>query len=115
MARAATSRTAEKLADQINEAKDPAKDLDAEIAALREDIAAITSTLGDIVKHRTNEAKSEARRIRQNVERHGEEAVETVQDSFEAAESELKAIIREKPISSVLVAAGIGYVISKIL
>jgi ElaB/YqjD/DUF883 family membrane-anchored ribosome-binding protein len=49
------------------------------------------------------------------VERHGEEAVETVQDSFEAAESELKAIIREKPISSVLVAAGIGYVISKIL
>ncbi|WMT89846.1 hypothetical protein [Pelagibacterium sp. H642] len=120
MARAAssTARTTsetEKLSDQIKDARDPAKDLDAEIAALREDVAAITATLGDIVKYRTNEAKSEARRIRRRVEQQGEEAIETVQDSFESAESELKSIIREKPISSVLVAAGIGYVLSKIL
>ena len=91
------------------------KDLDAEIAALREDVAAITATLGDIVKYRTGEAKTEARKIRRRVERQGEETLESVQDSFDAAEGELKATIREKPISSVLIAAGIGYVISKIL
>ncbi len=55
MARAATTaRTAKTDSD------DPAKDLDAEIAALREDVAAITATLGDVVKYRTGEAKTEA-------------------------------------------------------
>ncbi|WP_417582769.1 DUF883 family protein [Pelagibacterium sp.] len=111
MARAATTaRTTAK-----SDGDDPAKDLDAEIAALREDVAAITATLGDVVKHRTTEAKTEARRLRKNVERKGEETLEQVQDSFEAAEGELKTMIRDKPISSVLIAAGIGYVLSKIL
>ncbi|UYQ73576.1 hypothetical protein OF122_07425 [Pelagibacterium flavum] len=110
MARAATTaRTAKTDSD------DPAKDLDAEIAALREDVAAITATLGDVVKYRTGEAKTEARRLRKSAERKGEETLEQVQDSFEAAEGELKTMIREKPISSVLIAAGIGYVLSKIL
>jgi ElaB/YqjD/DUF883 family membrane-anchored ribosome-binding protein len=110
MARAAsTARTAKTNSD------DPAKDLNAEIAALREDVAAITATLGDVVKHRADEAKSGARRIRKNVEHKGEETLEQVQDSFEAAEGELKSMIREKPISSVLIAAGVGYVLSKIL
>lgn len=110
MARAATSTRTAKTTGE-----DPAKDLDAEIAALREDIAAITATLGDAVKYRTDEAKTEAQRIRRNVERKGEETLEQVQDSFGAAESELKSMIREKPISSVLIAAGVGYVLSKIL
>lgn len=110
MARAATTaRTSKTNAD------DPAKDLDAEIAALREDVAAITATLGDVVKYRTDEAKSEARRLRKTAERKGEETLEQVQDSFGAAEGELKSMIREKPISSVLIAAGVGYVLSKIL
>ncbi len=113
MPRATTSNPGMAADERISD--DPAKDLEVEIAALREDIAAITATLGDIVKYRTNEAKAEARKIRRRVEREGEEALESVQDSFEAVESELKASIREKPITSVLIAAGIGYVISKIL
>lgn len=108
MARAATATP------RSTESQDPAKNLDGEIAALREDVAAITATLGDIVKYRTNEAKTEATKIRRKVEKEGEEALEQVSDSFQAAESELKSVIREKPISSVLIAAGIGYVISKI-
>lgn len=108
MARAATP------ASRAKDDADPAKNLDAEIAALREDVAAITATLGDAVKYRANEAKTEANKLRRRVEREGEEKLEQVQDSFEAAESELKSVIREKPISSVLIAAGIGYVISKI-
>lgn len=113
MARAAT--TTARTTTKNGNGQDPAKDLDAEIAALREDVAAITATLGDIVKYRTNEAKSEARKIRRRVERQGEEAVDSVHDGFEAAEGELKSMIREKPIASVLIAAGIGYVVSKIL
>lgn len=111
MARAATTST--KNTDNGN-TQDPAKDLEAEIAALRADIASITDTLGDVVKYRANEAKAGAQKIRRKVEEQGEEAIEAVQDNFEYAESELKAHIREKPIASVLIAAGVGYVISKI-
>ncbi|HWJ87942.1 MAG TPA: hypothetical protein VNS12_07730 [Pelagibacterium sp.] len=94
---------------------DAANDLNAEIAALREDIASITATLGDVVKNRAGDAKDEAVRIGKKMERKGEEALESVQDSFESAESDLKAAIRERPISSVLIAAGVGYIISKIM
>ncbi len=110
MARATTSTAGTKTTT-----RDPSKDLEAEIAALRDDVAAITATLGDIVKYRTEEAKAEAKKIRRRAEREGEAALETVQDSFEAAESELKSTIREKPIASVLMAAGVGFILSKIL
>lgn len=105
MARAATPNT---------DPKDSAQDLEAEIAALREDIASITATLGDMVKQGANEAKTEARKLGRKAQQQGEEALEHVQDSFESAETELKDMIRQKPIASVLIAAGIGYVLSKI-
>lgn len=108
MARAATPRTNENGEETSN-------DLNAEIAALREDIASITATLGDVVKNRAEEARDEAVRLGKKMEKKGEEALESVQDSFEAAESDLKEAIRERPISSVLIAAGIGYILSKIL
>lgn len=110
MARAATSTRSDN-----GNGRDPAKDLDAEITALRDDVAAITSTIADIVKHRGEEVQSEARKIGKQAVKAGEQALETVQDNFENAESEIKSMIREKPITSVLVAAGVGYVLSKIL
>ncbi|WP_196257820.1 DUF883 family protein [Pelagibacterium limicola] len=113
MARAASSSSTPRSSN--GNVKDPAKDLDAEIAALREDISAITATLGDIARYRTSEAKSEMQRAGRKVIAKGEEAVETAQQNFEYAEDEIKTMIREKPIASVLVAAGVGYVLSKIL
>lgn len=109
------ARAASTTSDKNDNTADPAQNLDAEIAALREDVAAITATLGDIVKQRTSEARTEAQKMRRKVEAQGEEALESVRDGFETAESEIKDMIREKPITSVLIAAGVGYVLSKIL
>lgn len=94
---------------------DPAKELDAEIAALRDDVAAITSTLADIVKYRGEEAKAEVKKVRNKAIAKGEETVEMVGENVQAAEDELKTMIRDKPIQSVLIAAGAGYILSKIL
>ena len=107
MARATTSTSKENGNGQ-------AKDLDAEIAALREDIASITSTIGNMAKNRTNEAKAEVERAGRKVMGKGEEAVEVAQENFENFESELKSMIREKPVQSVLIAAGVGYILSKV-
>ncbi|WP_127142959.1 DUF883 family protein [Pelagibacterium montanilacus] len=95
--------------------RDPAKDLDAEIAALREDVSAITATLGDIVKYRGNSAREEADRVRRKAVKKGEETLDSVNENLEHAEDELKTAIREKPLTSVLIAAGVGYLLSKIL
>lgn len=107
MARAATTTR--------NNGGDHAKDLDAEIAALREDIAAITSTLGDMARDTGREVKSEAKKATKRAVAKGEEAIEAVQDNFENVEGEIKTLIRDKPIASVLIAAGVGYILSKIL
>lgn len=107
MARAATSTR--------TNGSDHAKELDAEIAALRDDIAAITATLGDMARDTGREVKSEARKATKKAVAKGEEAIETVHDNFESVEGEIKTLIRDKPIASVLVAAGVGYVLSKII
>lgn len=113
MARAATP-TATPAISKNGNGRDSAKDLDAEIRALREDIAAITATLGNLAKKGTDEAKAEVQRVSRKAVAKGEEAVETVQENFEYAEDEIKTMIHEKPIQSVLIAAGVGYVLSKI-
>lgn len=110
MARAATPTRTTKNGN----GQDPAKDLDAEISALRDDISAITATLGNLAKTRTNEAKAEVQRVSRKAVAKGEEAVETVQENFEYAEDEIKTMIRDKPIQSVLIAAGVGYLLSKV-
>ena|SRR5690554_2157691 len=111
MARAASATRS----TEVDPTADPAKDLDAEIAALRQDVAAITATLGDIAKYRANEAQTRINKVKRDAVHTGEEALEHAQHSLESAEGELKELIREKPISSVLVAAGVGFILSKIL
>lgn len=106
MARADTTST--------SRTRDPAKDLDKEVAALRDDIAAITATLTDIAKYRGNEAKAEVDKMGRKARQKGEETIEAVQHNVENAEDEIKTMIREKPITSVLVAAGVGYILSKV-
>lgn len=108
MARAATSK------DISSNGNGHARDLDAEIAALRQDIASITSTLSNMAKSRTSEAKAEVERAGRKVVAKGEEAVEAAQENYEHFESELKTMIREKPVQSVLIAAGVGYILSKV-
>lgn len=111
MARAASSSAS---TQKNGNGRDPAKDLDAEIASLREDISAITATLGNLARQRTGEAKAEVQRAGRKIAAKSEEAVETVQENFENAEDEIKTMIRDKPIQSVLVAAGVGYLLSKV-
>lgn len=92
-----------------------AGDLEAEIAALRSDIASITDTLGKMAKDTSRAAKEEVGRAKDQVLGAAEETKEKVIAEYERYEDELQSAIRERPITSVLIAAGIGYIVSKIL
>lgn len=111
----ASTATKSRTSRAGNNGQDPARDLEAEIAALREDIAAITATLGDIARYRADEAQTKVHKVKRKVANTGEQALESVQENLELAEGELKNVIRDKPISSVLIAAGVGFLLSRIL
>lgn len=102
------------MANNTTSSKTASHDLEAEIAALREDIASITGTIASLAKDKKNALKSEAERVTRTAVAKGEEAVENVQDNLSNIETDIKASIREKPIQSVLIAAGVGYILSKI-
>jgi len=94
---------------------DRAKELEADIAALREDIAAITATLGDLAKDTGRTMKREAERTKNQALEAAEEIKDKAIAEYEHYEDELQATIRERPITSVLVAAGIGFIISRLI
>jgi len=94
---------------------DSARDLEADIAALRADIAAITATLGDLAKDTGRTVKREARKTKDQALEAAEDVKDKAIAEFEHYEDELQATIRERPITSVLVAAGIGFVLSRLL
>lgn len=75
-----------------------------DIAELRKDFAALTSTL-------KTEAGDKARRGYQRAREAGEEA----QDYARAGAREVESHIEERPFTSVLSAFGIGFIIGKLM
>ncbi len=79
---------------------DLSSDIDAlkgDLASLRDDFAGIASTLG-------TQAKERATAVR-----------DTVQDSVQNSISSAETCVRDRPLTSVLVAFGVGVLVSKLL
>ena len=86
--------------------------LEDQISQLQDDLKAIAATLarlsGDKVTEVREVAKSEARHL----QRQGQHVVEDVQDQASAIEKQLKDTIREKPLTAVASAVGIGFILA---
>lgn len=89
-------------------------DLETQVAKLQQDIQEIGKTLGRMGERGVDEARSTALRKAADLRSKGEEVVENVQDEFSAVEKQVKDAIREKPLTAVLGALAIGYVIAAI-
>jgi ElaB/YqjD/DUF883 family membrane-anchored ribosome-binding protein len=86
--------------------------LEAQINRLQDDVKAIGASLAKLGGEKVNEAqrygKQEYRALRQR----GESMLEDVGDEFEAVERQVKDTIRSRPLTAVLIAAGIGFLLS---
>ena len=91
------------------------QDLEGELAQLREDIVALAKTVKDIgsgeaeavvdtVRERLDKISAEARRAGRRAKVGAQDAAETVQDAIE-----------ENPLTSVLIALGLGFIIGAFL
>lgn len=102
-------------ADQtITGAGDDTRRLQDEIAELKRELARVSGLVGDIATNRYEAAKGRAAGYAEEAVRRGEALREEAYARAGALEAEAERTIRERPLTAVAVAAGIGYLIGLI-
>jgi ElaB/YqjD/DUF883 family membrane-anchored ribosome-binding protein len=91
-----------------NEARAP-EDLEAEIARLREDVARLTKQLSATGEHSLSAAKRAAAEGAEQLRVKGEAAMDTLRANADDVEQQLTEAVREKPITALAIAAGVGF------
>lgn len=86
--------------------------LEDQIAQLQADLKGIASTLAKLSGDKVNEVRDIAKSEARHLQRQGQHVVEDVQDQASQLEKQLKDTIREKPLTAVASAIGIGFVLA---
>ena len=94
--------------DAETEMEDAQADLQKQIDALRSDIKSLGTSLQRLGNAGVNEAQGRARGLVQA----GQHMMDEARDEIGEVEKQLKDTIREKPITAVLSAVGIGYLLA---
>jgi ElaB/YqjD/DUF883 family membrane-anchored ribosome-binding protein len=84
-------------------------DLESDLKQLREDIAKLTEQLAKAGQHSYGAARRAASEGLDHLKTQGEAAVEGLRDKSRDIEDQVAARVREKPITALAIAAGIGY------
>jgi ElaB/YqjD/DUF883 family membrane-anchored ribosome-binding protein len=84
-------------------------DLEADIRQLREDVARLTEQLSRTGQHSYTTARRAATEGVEQLRAQGEAALEGLRTNARDLEDQLTSTVREKPITSLAIAAGIGY------
>lgn len=93
-----------------NKAKE--QDLENQISQLQDDIKGIAATLARLSSEKVSEVKDAAKSEALHLQRQGQNVIEEVQDQAGELEQQLKDKIREKPLTAVASAIGIGFVLA---
>lgn len=86
-----------------------ADDIQVELANLRRDVAALTQTLASFGNGKLKEAGDRASQLGADVADASAQYVENARSRIVSVEEDLEAHIRSKPLQSIAVAAGIGF------
>ena len=84
-------------------------DVEADLRQLREDVAKLTEQLARTGQHSFGAAKRAASDGFEQLKAQGGAAVEGLKDNARDLEDQLAAKVREKPITALAIAAGVGY------
>jgi len=87
-------------------------DLESQIAELQSDIKAITTTLQRMGQTTVSGVKTQARQRAQDLADRGQSLLDTAQGEFNGLEKQLKDTIRDKPLTAVAAAIGMGFLIA---
>lgn len=101
-----------KIKKAVDDATETNPDLQAQVAALKEDIANIAATLAKIGKNSTKDARANAANSFETARVRGEEVFEELKSQALDIEDQLAETIRDKPLTSITVAAGVGFLLA---
>lgn len=88
------------------------QELEAQVSQLQDDLKAISDTLAKLTGEKVGEAKALAKTEIQHLQDKGQQMLGDAQDQAIEVEKQLKDTIREKPLTAVAAAAGIGFVLA---
>jgi ElaB/YqjD/DUF883 family membrane-anchored ribosome-binding protein len=88
------------------------QELEVQVSQLQDDLKAITETLGKLTGEKVGEARSLATTEMRHLQARGQQMLDEAQDQAGEMEKQLKDTIREKPLTAVAAAAGIGFVLA---
>ncbi|TYR34922.1 DUF883 family protein [Mesorhizobium microcysteis] len=101
--------TAPRATRSGNGTKANPEDLEAEIARLREDVARLADQLSKTGEHSYSAARRAAAEGAEQLRVKGEAAVESIRANANDIEAQVTDAVREKPITSLAIAVGVGY------
>lgn len=93
--------------DKVSEA--PQRSLEDEINQLRNDVAKLTEQLSRTGKHTYDTARRAATEGVDQLKSQGEAAMGDLRSGAENLEAQLTEAVREKPVTSLAIAAGVGF------
>lgn len=105
--RASGNARASAAAGKVREAQ-----LEEQVSKLQDDIKAIAATLARLSNEKVNEVRDVAKSEARHLQRQGQHVVDDVQEQASALEQQLKDTIREKPLTAVASAVGIGFILA---
>jgi len=88
--------------------------LEEQVAQLQADLKGIAATLAKLGGDKITEAREVAQSEVRHLRRQGQHMMDDVQEQAGEIEQQFKATIREKPITAVAAALGIGYILALI-
>jgi ElaB/YqjD/DUF883 family membrane-anchored ribosome-binding protein len=94
------------------ESKSREEQLEEQVMQLQADLKTITATLAKLTSEKVSDAKRAASGEIDKVRQQGQNVIEDVQDQAGQLEQQLKDTIREKPLTAVASAIGIGFVLA---
>lgn len=87
-------------------------DLEAEVARLKADIAMLREQLNTTGEHSIAAARRVAAESAEQLRIKGEAAMDSIKTNADDIERQVVAAVREKPITSLAIAAGVGFFIA---
>ena len=97
------------------DARETTENLAADVARLRDDVRKLTEQIQALGEQSMRTAKRAATEKVEQLKAQGEAAMSELRGNAEELEEQLVARVREKPITSLAMAAGLGYLFATIM
>lgn len=92
-----------------NGARAAARDFEADIQQLKDDIAKLAKQLAATGEHSYGAARRAAAGSAEQLRHQGEATLETIRANAKDIENQVMTTVREKPVTALAIAAGIGF------